>query len=151
MGRRRRIALIVLAAASLMLATGSSAFTSTSADREISIEVVEDDEAYLGQTWHELDRCGNQDLVTIENRFGTELTEVDVIIVDSEHINPVIKSEPEKIGAGDAATIKINPRSPENASQDIERTVTVKIEAKGPAFVETGQKTLDVNCPSDDD
>ncbi len=148
MGRRRQIALLGLAVASLMLATGSGAFTSTSADRGVSVSVVEDDRAYLSHSWHELDRCGNQDLVTITNRFSTTLTEVNVTVVDSEGVTPEINNEPEQLGPGESATVKINPHAPENASQEIERSVTVTIEAEGPASVEIGQEQLEVNCPT---
>jgi uncharacterized membrane protein len=114
------------------------------------VSVVEDDEAYLSHSWHELNRCGDQDLVTITNRFSTTLTEVDVTIVDTEGVDPVIKNEPEQLSPGESATVKINPRNPESANQEIERSVTVTIEAEGPASVEIGQEKLDVNCPTND-
>lgn len=74
MGHHRRIALLGLCAVSLTLMVGSGAFTSTSADRTVSVTVVEDDSAYLGIG--DTLQCGvgngvgdNRNVVT--NRFAT--------------------------------------------------------------------------------
>lgn len=82
MGTQRRIALLGLCVVSLTMMVGSGAFTSTSAERPVSVNVVDDDRAYLGVG--DTVRCGvgngvgnNKNVVT--NRFAT--TTLDPVTV----------------------------------------------------------------------
>jgi hypothetical protein len=150
MARRRRIALIGLAAASLMLATGSRAFTSTSADREISVEVVEDGEAYLAFPDEEL-KCGNpqggpQKNTIVRNQLGTSLSVTVEVSVSGGDLrigesNPgsgqgqleqLSPGEEETLtyhlGTGQEAAVFIKPPSQGNNNQTVDTADTVHVE-----------------------
>jgi hypothetical protein len=140
----------MICAVSLSMIVGSSAFTSTSPERSVSVNVVGDEDAYLGLSWYTLDRCGaNQNLVTVTNQFETKLTDIDVAVVETDKLRATIKNQPTALGSGESTTvnIKLNPKDASNKST---RSVTVEVTVQGNGVtVETTQRTLKVqNCPT---
>lgn len=72
----RRIVLLGLACASLLLASGSGAFTAISADRSVEVSVVDDDEAFLAIPDRDL-QCGNPpENTVVQNHFRSTLDSV---------------------------------------------------------------------------
>lgn len=145
----RRLALAALALSAVLALSTTGAFTSTTADRSVDVSVAEDENAYLGLSWSDLDRCGEQELVEVSNRFGTKLTEVDAEVVREEGLRAGISYTPAELDPGESQPLNINIR-PENASQVDQRSVTVRIEASGPSTnVAVAQRTRPVtNCPT---
>lgn len=145
----RRLALVVLAVASLTAVVGSGAFSSVSAERGVYVSVVDDEDAYLGLSWHELDRCGEQDFVTVQNRFATPLLDVDVAVEQTDRLDATVSNVPDHLGVGESATVRIR-LEPENADEVDDRSVAVRIETHGPsATVEVDQRERTVtNCPT---
>jgi hypothetical protein len=74
----RRTVLLALAGVSLVLMSGSGAFTSMSAERGVDISVVEDDRAYLAINSSEALQCGEMNTV-IQNQFSVAL---DSVVLD---------------------------------------------------------------------
>ena len=111
--------------------------------------VVDDEDALLGLSWDDLDRCGTQDFVTISNRLGSPLSNVDVYVVSADRLETDISSVPDELGPGESGTVRIRLQ-PENANQTDDRSVTVGVEASGPGVgVKVYERVRTVtNCPT---
>lgn len=83
MSRRRRVLLVVALLAVTVLVTSSTGFSATAADRDVSIEVAEDPNAYLGfeQTQYSTENVTANVNVT-ENSSGNETAYVDVTVTN---------------------------------------------------------------------
>jgi hypothetical protein len=91
----RRVALVVLAFAAVALfATGAFGFTSVSAERGVSVAVVDDESAFLGLPNDPAvdctvggspeEDCKELELLTVTNQFSTGLTALSVAPAESE-------------------------------------------------------------------
>ncbi|WP_302082413.1 hypothetical protein [Salinibaculum rarum] len=146
MGRRRRIALLGLVVASLVLAGGSTAFSSTAANRGVSVSVASDENAYLAFPDHEL-QCGNpagdsRSNTILQNQFDTTLDSVVVTVSVSKgklrvgkEPGELVQLEPEepesfeyKLNPGANATVQVAPPNGSATSAD---TVHIEAEATG--------------------
>jgi hypothetical protein len=96
----------MVCAVSLSMIVGSSAFTSTSADRSVSVDVVEDENAYLGIQSGATLQCGNPEQNTIlQNQFAMTLDTVTI-----EVRNPATSEEDIKVSPkGDGHKEKLEP------------------------------------------
>jgi hypothetical protein len=126
----RTLSLALLLVASAGLVVGSSGFTNASADRSVSVQVVDDDRAFVG--YQADDRTVENGeavaLVTVENRFDHPVQVTDVEIEDGD----VAISNPTKPGpiySGDAGDIRGTVECTPGDSTDIRLTVTVTGEA----------------------
>jgi hypothetical protein len=73
---RRVLALAALLVVGLSSVTGAGSVSSVSADRDVSVAVVEDEEGYLGL---EFDDFGNETAtLTVSNRLSTEPLDVTI-------------------------------------------------------------------------
>jgi hypothetical protein len=113
------------------------------------VAVVDDENALLGLAWDDLDRCGTQDLVTISNRLGSPLSDVDVYVVSADRLETDISSVPDGLDPGESGTVRIRLQ-PENANQTDDRSVTVGVEASGSGVgVKVYERVRTVtNCPT---
>ena len=81
---RRQVVLVAALLASLALVSNTAAYSSVHADRGVLVQVVDDEDAYLGlQRTTTNASNGTADLdVTVSNQFaaGTDLTEVETTV-----------------------------------------------------------------------
>ncbi|SFP28372.1 MULTISPECIES: hypothetical protein [Halolamina] len=89
MNYRRAVSVLLAVTAATMLVTGSFGFTSVSADRGVSVAVVESENAYVGVSVCEKDNgTGNGSdpvKVTVTNRFSEPFTVDEISWSDSAH------------------------------------------------------------------
>lgn len=73
------------------LTVGSAGFSSMSVDRSVSVNVVDDDEAYVGVEACNTSESSNVTEVTVRvtNRFSTSLT---VVRIDGENVSTTVAS-----------------------------------------------------------
>lgn len=118
MNYQRAVSVLLAVTAASMLVTGSFGFTSVSADRGVSVAVVEDENAYVGVSVCETDNGNgngaNPVKVTVTNQFAEPFTVVS-ISGDERSKHPNRKKG--KIAPGDSETF--------NVFGDKEVTVTV--------------------------
>ncbi|WP_049981482.1 hypothetical protein [Halolamina rubra] len=91
MNHRRAVSVLFAAAAATMLVTASFGFTGVSADRGVSVAVVESENAYVGVSVCETDRGSdngsNPVKVTVSNQFSAPFT-VTLISGDGKSVEP---------------------------------------------------------------
>lgn len=109
--KRRRLALITIAVASLGLAAGTSAFTTMSADRGVDVRVAGDSNAYIEIDDKNL-QCGNSsENKLLENNLETTVDIVVEVKVPADadkslKIKPKGDSEkPIELGPGNSKTL----------------------------------------------
>jgi plastocyanin len=124
------LSLALLLVASAGLVVGSSGFTNASADRSVSVQVVDDDRAFVGYQAHDrtVENGETVALVTVENRFDHPVQVTDVEIEDGAITisNPM---KPGPIHSGESRDIRGTVECTSGDSTDIELTVTVAGEA----------------------
>lgn len=145
----KRVAAVMLLVAVVLAGSGTAGFSAATADRGVAVNVVDDEYAYLALDWKPLDRCGNQPLVEITNRFETELTDIDVEVTDTDRLEATIRNNPDRLGPDKSSTvdIKLNPRK---ANQTDDRWVKFRVDAHGQS-VEVNELRRQVrvtNCPT---
>jgi hypothetical protein len=101
---RRAVAVLVVAIFAVASTAGTSAFSATTTDRSVRVDVVDDASAYLGveRTTNE---TGNESVlaVTVTNRFpgGVALSNVTVRHGDADR---TVATDVEPLASGEAAT-----------------------------------------------
>ncbi|MFB6159615.1 MAG: hypothetical protein ABEJ61_00375 [Haloferacaceae archaeon] len=117
MRRRRRLALVGLLAASLMLVTATSGFSSVEADRGMNAAVVSDANAFLGLE-ERVAGCGDHARFAVTNRLGTEI-DVSATVVDaSTNITADVTDAPTGLVPGDTDTIDVDVHPVGNTTTD---------------------------------
>ena len=113
--KRRRILLLLGGTSAGAFTLGSGAFSSTTAERDVRIEVVSDEQAFVGydvqgendsdETLPKivLDEGESEPLVNVTNRFTEEITITDATIKSDLDVIP--EWDEEQIIPGDTATI----------------------------------------------
>jgi len=140
MNYRRAVSVLLAVTAATMLVTGSFGFTSVSADRGVSVAVVDDENAYVSvSVCRKPSGNGKQNgngangvKVTVTNRFS-ESFRVAAISGDGRTVQPSKKTE---IGPGDSETYP-------NAFGDREVTVSVVGGLDATVTVEVGDRCND--------
>jgi hypothetical protein len=137
MNTLRLLSLGLAVAAALLLVSGSLGFTSTAADRDISVTTADDDSAYVGyepapDSWSgsiiALADKTEHSLVEVDNRLDSAL-EVTDVRSESTHIDVEPTKKPSDIGPGTSGTIR-GQLTCDEALIAIERVgVTVTVEA----------------------
>jgi hypothetical protein len=118
MNTLRLLSLVLAATALILLVSGTLGFDTTTADRELEVETVPDDEAYVGYEQAPKDIFfGKFDdtiitysgkrvpLVEVTNRF-TSSFDVTNVAADTERISIQHADEPTGVGPGESATIE---------------------------------------------
>jgi hypothetical protein len=137
MNTLRLLSLSLAVAAALLLVSGSFGFTSTTADRGVSVTTADDDSAYVGyeptpKSWFgtviALADKTEHSLVRVDNRLSSSL-EVTDIRSESTYIDVEPTKKPSDIRPGTSETIR-GQLSCDEALIAIERVgVTVTVEA----------------------
>lgn len=128
MNSTKRLSLLLLVVASSVFVLGSSGFTGVSADRGISLEVVNNDErAYVG--YHSSDQTVQDgqavDLVTVTNRFSNDISVIDVSVEDGNFTITDL-TKPANIPPGESGTIRGLVECTPDETQVINLSVTVE-------------------------
>lgn len=143
------VSAVLLVAAVTVLLTGSVGVSSVEADREITIEVVDDEDAYVGFIPDGESETDDGNLVVAEIRnqlpTGTELTITDseVTTSDDSEINTTV--EPETLGPGEATNLTIDACSGDNESIE----VSVAVDASSDSVdihLANNSRTFEVSC-----
>jgi plastocyanin len=144
----RTLSLALLLVASAGLVVGSSGFTNASADRSVSVQVVDDDHAFVGYQAHDrtVDSGDTVTLVTVENRFDHDVHVTDVVIEDGDRLVTITKT-PGEIGSGDSGNIRGTVACNSDQRTDIALTVTVTGEAvTAQLFGDTETREFTITC-----
>lgn len=144
----RHLAVVTLVLGALVALPATGGFGAATADRGVAVAVVDDEDALLGLSWYRLDQCGEQDLVTIENRFASSLTAIDLEVVATDRLDTAIGNVPAALDPGEATTVTIDI-DPEDTNQTDDRWVKVRVTASGPSVNPTTaprNRTV-TNCP----
>jgi hypothetical protein len=127
MNNTKVLSLLLLVVASSVFVLGSSGFTGVSTDRSISLQVVNDERAYVG--YHATDQAVQDgqtiDLVTVTNRFSSGVNITDVTVEDGEfRITDLTK--PANIPPGESGTVRGLVECTPDEIQAINVSVTVE-------------------------
>ncbi|MDZ5812024.1 hypothetical protein U4E84_11795 [Halorubrum sp. AD140] len=130
--KRRNLILLLGGASSGAMSIGTGAFSSMEAERGVSVNVVDDEEAFVG--YQSRDRTlpddtnddGTVDLVAVANQFAQEVEVVDATFDEgSEYFGEPIVPEG-KFGSGETATVTAEPNLSPDEEVDVVVTVTVE-------------------------
>jgi hypothetical protein len=131
--KRRNLILLLGGASSGAMSVGTGAFSSMEAERGVEVNVVEDDEAFVGyETPSDGTTVSNGDeitLVRVENRFDHDISIVDVEVGEGENVLGEISYNPDEteIETGKDVAIEAPVTGiPPDEDADIEITVTVE-------------------------
>lgn len=158
----RRIALAVVALATVaVFATGAVGFTNVSAERGVSVAVVDDERAYLGLTGERItcrtipgegeqpaETCSNVPLLEVTNQFPSEMTVTDVSISRAGAV-AAGDLEGTDLDVGETGTLRgdvTDACSPSAGSSDrVSLAITVSVETESAAATRF-DKTVSVTC-----
>ena len=104
----RLVSVLLVFTAAVGLVLGTAGFSATSADRGVAVNVVEDDEAYLGVDTEGYDHVVADQETTVfelENRFGGDLDAIEVRLTDGEGD----VDHPEEIPVGETEPVIVTP------------------------------------------
>ena len=132
MNGSRPLSLLLAGLAVSMLVFGSGGFTSVTAERSLSVAVVDTDEAYVGVDAIQRGQSGTV-TVTVTNRFAEPLT-VDRLLVDRSVARP--PDGKSTIPVGERRTFSVKTDSADSVQVDVtaegfEATVTASVETTG--------------------
>lgn len=162
-----RLGLAVLVVACMSLVIGASAFTGTEADRTVSVQVVEDGDAYVGLAYDETvspapgrtrgsgGSSGKVERVQsgaaeVTNQFATDFT-VTLIGDDSEY--PYLRYEDDDgdsvttLDPGEAVAFDAVVTCKSNGGEQ-SRTVDVEVHAEGDGVSAEITRAVEVRCES---
>lgn len=148
--KRRHLILLLGGGSAAAASTGTGAFSSASADREVSVNVVEDDEAYLGLE----ERSGGGDILLIKNQFvGTLSVELTATVMGSngefevelkqDDGNIEIEVEPDDTEGSDSEEIVIGSGRDAMVTVEFEADTTVDLRLRFFGEVGDGGTTVD--------
>ena len=148
---RRSGVLVLAVAATAMLVTGSAGFTSVSADRGVSVAVVDADDAYVG-----VSVCSNPASnestgghpvdVTVANQFSEPFTVETIAWSDDAHPKETEKSPDETLQPGESVTFTDTFGTDEvtvTVSGGLDATVTVDVGPQCTGGTANGMRTTE--------
>ena len=164
--KRRNFILLLGGASSGAMSVGTGAFSSVEAERSVEVNVVEDEEAYLG-----LEEGSGEGFVRIKNQFAGDLGltvtaalpssegEVEIEAEENDEIEIEVESDggDEKDGDDDSVSVDIptgesanvTAECDEDGSLDLKLTFRGEVGETGTTVDKT--RTFTVECEEDDD
>lgn len=164
-----RIGLALLVVASMGIVVGSSGFSSTKADRSVSVTVVEDGAAYVGLDYDEnvtAIKQGNtsgpdqnatsftathEGAAVVENRFTEDIT-ISVEVLEKEGEPGIVfehangSGNNADVAVGEDAVFDAEISCSKEESDYPSRNVTVEYHAEGPTVSATVEREVNVRC-----
>ena len=133
--KRRNLILLLGGASSGAMSVGTGAFSSMEAERGVSVDVVNDDEAFVGyETPNDGTTVSNGDVITlvrVKNRFDHEVTIIKIEVRSGEDVLGEISYDPDKtIGIGEDVAIKA-PMTGIAPGEDAHIEITITVEGSG--------------------
>lgn len=150
MTRRRRLAAVALACA--LAVAGGTAAVSLAGDRQARIVVASADDAYVGvePTDRTLSAGRHADvaLLTIENRFPTALTTVDVSVGGDDPTPPVLGAvdPPADLAAGETGEVAATVYCSGVPDGGMAETWTLRVVASGDHVAVEFERPVTVTC-----
>lgn len=155
----RMIAIILSVAAVLTLALGTFGVTQTAMERGVSVEVVSDQEAFIGVKTVEEGTTGtestgflnspdNEPLVKITNGFSNDIT-IKEVRLDGTNADPTFEKELDSGGS----TVVEAPVCKDQDGGQLNIGVTVKVDGPGisATLFDGADRQVIVDCPSPSD
>lgn len=133
--KRRNLILLLGGASSGAMSVGTGAFSSMETERGVSMNVVDDDRAFVG--YQSSDRHlpddanddGTVDLVTMTNRFAQKLSVVDATIDDGSEYFQGTNVPADEFEPGQSVTVTAEPNL--EPSEQVDVAVTIAVEGPG--------------------
>lgn len=159
MNTLRLLSLGLAITAALLLVSGSLGFTSTTADRGVSVDVTDDEDAFVG--YDTGDESGAQSgttltLVDVTNRFdqNVAVSDIEITLESEDSVEFGEVDTPETIAPGESkpVTAELTQCTPDEQT-DVAATVTVEgesVEATlfGDSDSETIERSFEIRCAS---
>lgn len=149
--------------AALFLVSGTLGFTSTTADRGVSVTVADDEDAFVGYNPTDV-RGAREDneieIFTIQNRFNQNISVIDVRLHDRQSdVALAVGDLPTDIRPGDPAEVRATLTEcqlPPNKTASIETTVEIRgesVEATlfGESESTTVERSFSISCATGSD
>jgi hypothetical protein len=153
MDKTKALSFALIFVASTGLVSGSFGFTSVSAERGVSVQIVDDESAFVGYQSSDLTVRDSEtiDLVTVTNRFAGTIDVMDVTIADGSFTisDP---TTPTAISPGESGTIQGTVDCTPSETQEIE--VTVALDGSGVTvqlFGDTETREFTLTCVSEEE
>ncbi len=156
-----RIGAVLVLVGIATLIVGATGFTTTEADRPTNIDIVGDDDAYLGLEYEDRSVTGlplvqtesEVILVNLTNRFTTNTSEVDVNItnVDNDDFDVTLSDEPaDSMEVGETQSVYVDVECSPPLLGSESGTVSFNVSAEGDGFeVKTTEpRSIEITCES---
>lgn len=149
--RLRRLAAVLALCVVASMSFGVGGFSSVDGDRNVSVSVVEKEDAYLGVETLAAGSCGNRDRLAVTNRLTTTLDRFDVVVEDIDgDVSAMVMETPSELDPGERGYVgvRVTPDGQQNGT----KTVTLGIEATGSAVAVSTTASFDTYCaPSEEE
>lgn len=147
----RRISIVLLAVGILIGITATGGFSTTVADRDMTVSVVEDENAYVGYNSPSALNVSNGDqmtLVTVSARLDTAIDVTDVSVDSPTNLTVDIGPYPTDIGPGDSGAITASISCSSNVTaKPLRVTITVSgSDVSATVFGGTETRRMTVDC-----
>jgi hypothetical protein len=147
MRRTQRLALLLAFAAALSLTFGTAGFSAAQMDRNLSVNVVPDEKAYVG--YHSADQTVQSGesvhLVTVTNRL-TQSIEVTDVAIDSPTVEFSDVSKP-TLEPGEQGAVEGTATCAAGTSETVAVTITVVgADLRATIFGDTATRTFELTC-----
>ena len=133
MNPRRTVSVLFAALAATMLVTGSFGFTSVSADRGVSVNVVDSENAYVGvSVCKESNGEGNgaKAEINVSNRFSDDFSVREITLGESEEPD-WMKGSKDPIPPGESETFRVKAGNHDHVTVEVtgglDASVTVNV------------------------
>ena len=157
MKRRHFVAAMGTAGVGGSAIVGSGAFSRVESQRQVKIETVGDEDAYLRLTYHEFihfDCEAKKELLWVTNQLKSAITEFEFEVVENagdDLIEIEVIDKPESLDVGEKGAIVAKLNCPD--SNDNERTVNFNIRVSGEDLEvkahRTDEITITCTCPEE--
>ncbi|MEF8937897.1 hypothetical protein [Halobacteriaceae bacterium SHR40] len=151
----RRIAVVLFALAVVVTVSGTGAYSATSADRGLTVDVVDDDEAYVGHDPGEIyavnttNQTTTETLVTVTNRFSSPVELTDVEVHSHPGLMIEVLDESGQIESGESMDINAAVLHCDEEAMSMDVGVSVTVDGDDVAATldgDTETRTANVSC-----
>lgn len=149
----RGVAVVLLGLALLTSLVATNAYSSAAADRDLSVAVVDDDEAYVGYESERVSvtNTGNETatatLVTVTNRFQSSIEVIDVAVDTGSVLQVDIIDDGGSIDPGTGSEIRAEISCDQSVTEPVPVSITVEGEHLRAALDgATERRLVDVSC-----
>jgi len=159
---RRRLFVLLAVTALAVSAVGSGGFSTTTADRAVSVDIVRDENAYMRLSFPDslgtIDENQQKTFLTVQNQFAEDNVDIQVDpSIDNTALEASWENLDSTLPSGQSSDVKVSPVC-NNASAEgtISATISFDVTADGiDVFAETTERrtvavTVDCTAPEGD-